>query len=227
MCGRYTLTANPRDLEQRFGVTMPEAARGGRYNIAPTEDVLAVVGSRKGAAPEARIVRWGLWGKPVINARAETVLEKGGFRRLAELSSSRCLILADGFYEWLKPEDRRQPRQPFRFTVDDGAPFAMAGLCSRGTGTILTTAPNSLVARLHDRMPVVLPDAEAEAAWLADGVSAEEAVAACVPLDAGRMQSAPVSRRVNAVDPDDDGPHLLVAEAPEPDGDESAPRLFA
>jgi putative SOS response-associated peptidase YedK len=227
VCGRYTLTANPRDLEQRFGVTMPAAARGGRYNIAPTEEVVAVVGGRDGAAPAARIVRWGLWGKPVINARAETVLDKGGFRRLAELCACRCLILADGFYEWLKPEDRRQPRQPFRFTVDGGAPFAMAGLCSRDTAAILTTAPNALVARLHDRMPVILADSDAEAAWLSDGLSAEEALAGCATLDAARMASAPVSRRVNGVDPDDDGPHLLVADDPEHEAADPALRLFA
>jgi putative SOS response-associated peptidase YedK len=224
VCGRYTLTADPRDLEQRFGVTMPQSARTGRYNVAPTEDIVTVARERDSGAPAARVATWGLWGKPVINVRSESVLSRPSFRRLAELAGCRCLVLADGFYEWLKPEDRRQPRQPFRFTVDDGAPFAMAGLCSRGTAAILTCAPNPLVARLHDRMPVVLPGAEAEAGWLHDGVSAEEAMSYCVPLAAARMESAPVSRRVNAVDPDDDGPHLLVPDPPEDDAE--ALRLF-
>jgi putative SOS response-associated peptidase YedK len=226
MCGRYTLTLSPQDLEMRFGVTMPQAARAGRYNIAPTEDVATVGRDRETGEPTARMARWGLWGKNVINVRAETVVERASFARLAGLAGCRCLVLADGFYEWLKSEDRRQPRQPFRFTVDDGAPFAMAGLCSRGTVAILTTAPNPLVARLHDRMPVILPGTEAEAAWLHPDLSAEEAMAQCATLDAARMASAPVSRKVNAVDPDTEGPHLLVPDAPEP-GDEPALKLFA
>ena len=226
MCGRYTLTANPRDLEMRFGVTMPQAARTGRYNVAPTEDVVAVARDRENGEPAAKVMRWGLWGKPVINVRTETVLERNGFRRLAELAACRCLVLADGFYEWLTPEDRQQPRQPFRFTVHGGAPFAMAGLCSWGTLAILTCAPNPLVARLHDRMPVILEGPEAEAAWLHAGLSAADALEGCVTLDEGRMASAPVSRRVNAVDPDDDGPHLLVPDPPEP-GPEPELKLFA
>jgi putative SOS response-associated peptidase YedK len=226
MCGRYTLTLTPQDLEMRFGVTMPQAARAGRYNIAPTEDVATVGRDRETGEPAARMARWGLWGKNVINVRSETVVERASFARLAGLVGCRCLVLADGFYEWLKPEDRRQPRQPFRFTVDDEAPFAMAGLCSRGTVAILTTAPNPLVARLHDRMPVILADREAEAAWLHPDLSAEEAMAQCATLDAARMRSTPVSRKVNAVDPDTEGPHLLVPDAPEP-GDEPALKLFA
>jgi putative SOS response-associated peptidase YedK len=227
MCGRYTLTLSPQDLEMRFGVTMPDAARSGRYNIAPTEDIVTVARGRDDGAPAAAVARWGLWGKPVINVRSETVLDKPGFRRLAGLASCRCLIPADGFYEWLKSEDKRQPRQPFRFTVDGGAPFAFAGLCSRGTATILTCAPNPLVARLHDRMPVILDGPDAEAAWMSPELSAEEAVAACGPFDAARMAAAPVSRRVNTADPDVDGPHLLVPDPEAPAEPEAAPRLFA
>ncbi len=231
MCGRYTQTRQPWELEQRFGVSMPDAARGGRFNIAPTEDILAVRRPHApGAAPAARVMTWGLWGKPVINVRAETVLAKPAFRKLAGLPSSRCLILADGFYEWLKAEDSKQPKQPFRFTVDGGAPFAFAGLCSRGTAAILTCAPNPLVARVHNRMPFILAGPEEEQAWLAPGVTAEEAVAACVPLDAARMATAPASRRVNKAGPEIEGPELLVPEAgppePGPQPDDAAPRLF-
>jgi putative SOS response-associated peptidase YedK len=224
MCGRYTLTLSPQDLEMRFGVTMPQAARTGRYNIAPTEEVATVAPDKETGAPAARVQTWGLWGKPVINVRTETVLEKPGFKRLADLPTSRCLILADGFYEWLKAEDRKQPRQPFRFTVDGGEPFAFAGLCSRGTATILTCEPNPLVARLHDRMPVILDGREAERAWLEPEAKAEDVLELCVPFDADRMASAPVSRQVNKADPDNDGPHLL-----EPDAEEEDPslRLFA
>ncbi|HEY2638250.1 MAG TPA: SOS response-associated peptidase [Solirubrobacteraceae bacterium] len=227
MCGRYTLTLSPADLEMRFGTTMPQAARGGRYNVAPTEDILTVARSRETGQREGRVDAWGLWGKPVINVRSESVLEKAGFRRLAELPSCRCLIAADGFYEWLKSEDKRRPREPFRFTVDEGAPFAFAGLCSRGTAAILTCAPNPLVARLHDRMPVILAGPEAEEAWLHPEVSVEEALSYCVPLDAARMASAPVSRRVNKAGPDVEGPDLLVPDAAEEPVPDAQTQLFA
>jgi len=220
MCGRYTQTRDPRELEDRFGVYMPGAARTGRFNIAPTEDIVTVLRPKDSTEPEARVMRWGLWGKPVINVRSESVLEKPGFRKLAGLPGCRCLILADGFYEWMKAEDEKQPKQPFRFTVDGGAPFAFAGLCSRDTATILTCAPNDLVARIHDRMPVILGGPDEETAWLHPGVTAEEAVAACVPLDARRMASAPVSRRVNKAGPEIEGPELLVPDADEPAPDE-------
>jgi putative SOS response-associated peptidase YedK len=220
MCGRYTQTRDPRELEDRFGVSMPDAARTGRFNIAPTEDIVTVLRPRDAERPEARVMRWGLWGKPVINVRSESVLEKPSFRKLAGVPGCRCLILADGFYEWLKAEDPKQPKQPFRFTVDDGAPFAFAGLCSRDTATILTCAPNELVARIHDRMPVILAGREEEAAWLQPGVSAEEAVAACVPLDAHRMASAAANRRVNKAGPEVEGPELLVPSVDEPAPDE-------
>jgi putative SOS response-associated peptidase YedK len=224
MCGRYTLTLQANDLEQKFGVSFPDAARGGRYNVAPTEDIIAVARGRDDDRPVGKVMTWGLWGKPVINARSESILEKPSFHKLADLPTSRCLILADGFYEWLKAEDRKQPRQPFRFTVDGGEPFAFAGLCSRGTATILTTAPNPLVARLHDRMPVILGDPETRAAWLDPEAKAEQVLELCVPFDADRMASAPVSRQVNKADPDNDGPHLLEPDADEP---EREPRLFA
>jgi putative SOS response-associated peptidase YedK len=224
MCGRYTLTLQANDLEQKFGVSFPDAARGGRYNVAPTEDIIAVARGRDDDRPTGKVMTWGLWGKPVINARSESILERPSFRKLADLPTSRCLILADGFYEWLKAEDRKQPRQPFRFTVDGGEPFAFAGLCSRGTATILTTAPNPLVARLHDRMPVILGDPETQQAWLDPDAKAEQVLELCVPFDADRMESAPVSRQVNKADPDNDGPHLLEPDADEP---EREPRLFA
>lgn len=227
MCGRYTQTRQPWELEQRFGVSMPDAARGGRFNIAPTEDILAVRGPRREEPAEARVMTWGLWGKPVINVRAETVLQKPGFTRLAGLPGSRCLILADGFYEWMKAEDRRQPKQPFRFTVDGGEPFAFAGLCSRDTAAILTCAPNPRVARIHDRMPVILAGTGEEEAWLRPDFSAEEAVAACVPLDAARMSAAPASRRVNKAGPEVEGPALLVPENDAASGAAAPPRLFA
>jgi len=222
MCGRFTLTAGQRSaLEDRFGASLPEGGLE-RFNVAPTESVLAVCGGGEG-----RLLRWGLiphWAKDLragarmINARTETAARKPPFSTLAGRADGRCLILADGFFEWLRPEDRSQPRQPFFFTVDGGEPFAFAGLWTRAhvngervqSATILTTTPNPAVARLHDRMPVILPSPEAEAAWLSDGLGAEEALGLCGPLEAARMTVAPANPAVNKPDPDGEGPHLLA-----------------
>ncbi len=223
MCGRYTLTAGQRSaLEQRFGASLPDGGLE-RFNVAPTESVLAVTEGRKG-----RLLRWGLvpfWAKDLkagarmINCRSETAGSKPPFAELIDGSRGRCLVLADGFYEWLRPEDKRQPRVPFHFTVDGGTPFAFAGLWTVAridgekvaTATILTTTPNSVVARLHDRMPVILPDPDAEAAWLSDDLKAAEALELCRPIAAERMRAAPANPLVNKPDPDGEGPHLLVA----------------
>ncbi|MDP9385898.1 MAG: SOS response-associated peptidase [Actinomycetota bacterium] len=222
MCGRFTLTAGQRSaLEDRFGASLPEGGLE-RFNVAPTETVLAVCGGGEG-----RLLRWGLiphWAKDLgagarmINARSETAGAKQPFCTLVGRADGRCLVLADGFYEWLRPEDRKQPRQPFFFTVDGGEPFAFAGLWTRvridgepiESTSILTTAPNTVVARLHDRMPVILPDRDAEAAWLSGELTAEEALALCRPLDGGRMRGAPANPAVNRPDPDGEGPHLLA-----------------
>ena len=226
MCGRFTLTAGQRaTLEARFGAALPDGGLE-RFNVAPTESVLAVC-----AGGDGRLLRWGLlpnWarslkdGARMINARVETVATKQPFSTLVETSGGRCLILADGFFEWLRPEDKRQPRQPFFFTVDGGEPFAFAGLWTRAridgervqSATILTTTPNRVVARLHDRMPVILPDPDAEAAWLAEGVSGQEALALCRPLPGERMTVNAANPAVNKPDPDSEGPHLLAAPAP-------------
>ena len=222
MCGRFTLTAGQRSaLEDRFGASLPEGGLE-RFNVAPTESLLAVCGDGEG-----RLLRWGLiphWAKDLrsgakmINARSETAGLKRPFSTLVGSAEGRCLILADGFYEWLRSEDSKQPRQPFFFTVDGGEPFAFAGLWTRAriegerveSGTILTTTPNPVVARLHDRMPVILPDRETEAAWLSDDLSADEALGLCRPLDAARMTVSPANPAVNKPDPDAEGPHLLA-----------------
>ena len=241
MCGRYTLTADPEAIIARYGMQPPSLEGTRRYNVAPTEPILAVVREKAEEEPALKLLRWGLvpgWaedlkiGAKMINARVETVREKPSFRRYVEKATGRCLILADGFYEWQKPEDKRRPRQPFRFTVDGGGLFAFAGLWARSkideewihSATIITTEANPLVARIHDRMPVILPDREAEEAWLAPGVSAEEALELCVPLDPGRMSAEPVSLRVNKIDPDTEGPELLIPDPPEEI--EQTPTLF-
>jgi putative SOS response-associated peptidase YedK len=228
MCGRYTLTTNDhQQLAQRFGAAMPEDGGLERFNVAPTEQAVAVVVGKTGGR-EAHLLRWGLvpsyakslkQGPPMFNARAETVGTKAPFAKLVGSPRHRCLIVADGFYEWLRPEDRKAQRVPFRFTVDGGAPFAFAGLwCwSKPEGewvasaTILTCAPNPLVARLHDRMPVILPGPDAETAWLSADLAVEDACGLCLPLDADRMQAAPANPRVNRSGLEVEGPELLVA----------------
>ena len=205
---------------------MPDAGLE-RYNVAPTEAIAAVVVGKSGER-EAHALRWGLvpgyakslkGGPPMFNARSETVAEKRPFKDLLARPRGRCLILADGFYEWLRPEDRKGQRVPFRFTVDGGEPFAFAGLWgwSRPEGewlasaTLLTCEPNAVVARLHDRMPVILEGPEAEAAWLSPELAPEDALALCRPLDAGRMTAEPANPRVNKSGLDDEGPDLLRA----------------
>jgi putative SOS response-associated peptidase YedK len=227
MCGRYTLVnADHQQLAQRFGAMMPSSGGLERFNVAPTEDAVGVVVSKTGER-EAHLLRWSLVpsyakdlkGPPMFNARSETMATKAPFKQLVGKQRNRCLILADGFYEWLRPEDKKAPRVPFRFTVDGGAPFAFAGLWCwskiddewLASCTILTTRPNEQVARLHDRMPVILPDADAEGAWLSADLSAEDATGLCVPLDAGRMDVAPANPRMNKSGLDDEGPDLLTA----------------
>jgi putative SOS response-associated peptidase YedK len=237
VCGRYTLTSTDRQrLGERFGAIMPDddAERFGvgdesfgRFNVAPTESIAVVVVGKSGER-EAHLVRWGLVpgyakslkaGPPMFNARAETLAAKRPFKDLLAKPRSRCLILADGFYEWLRPEDKRGARVPFRFTVDGGEPFAFAGLWGwskpedewLASATIVTTTPNPLVARLHDRMPAILPGPDAEAAWLSPDLAPEDAVQLCAPLDPARMDAAPANPKLNKSGLEHEGPELLVA----------------
>jgi putative SOS response-associated peptidase YedK len=181
-------------------------------------------------------MRWGLvprWAKDLkvgyrmINAKAENLDSSRAYAPLVGKFRHRCLIVADGFYEWMKAEDPKQPRQPWRFTVDGGEPFAFAGLCTRKewdeeeergcedgwlySCTIVTTTPNAVVAPVHDRMPAILPGPDAEAAWLRPDLSAEDAIAMCAPLPASRMQSAPANPKLNKVGKGIEGPELLAA----------------
>jgi len=216
MCGRFTLTANDRKrLGERFGAPLPEDAVLERFNVAPTEPVLVV---RK-EPRVAQVVRWGLippWtdtppkGAPLINARVETVFERRPFADLAGEPRSRCLVIADGFYEWMRPESPKARRVPVRFARADGEPFAFAGLYCRRSCTILTCTPNAMVTRLHDRMPVILAGPGDEAAWLTGAIGAGDLPGLCRPLDAGLMAGVPASPRLNRAG--EEGPDLLVAE---------------
>ncbi|HEX3509615.1 MAG TPA: SOS response-associated peptidase [Solirubrobacteraceae bacterium] len=225
MCGRYTLTRGPEELDERFRVPITSAEGTHRYNVAPTEEVLAIV-SPKGE-PHARLLRWGLvpsWaqelkGPLMINARIETVASKPAYRRLLPRGARRALQLADGYYEWLKPERRGELRQPFHFTVDGGVPFAFASLWTPAkvdgewlaSVALITcdSAPNPVAAAIHDRMPVILADREAQQAWLDPRLGAEEALALCGPLPASRLSAAPASPAVNGVIGVEEGPELL------------------
>jgi putative SOS response-associated peptidase YedK len=195
VCGRYTLsTVHGPEIAQRFGlIEPPEEVTLGRCNVCPTETVAAVLAPGQGAA-----VPWGL--RPFrdskfapINVRAETATSR--FKR--RMVDGRVLVLADGWYEWLKEERKAGARIPFRYTVDGGEPFAFAGLYD-GTGVaILTTTANEIAAPVHDRMPVILPDPDAEAAWLSREVDMGAAAELLRPLPSERVSVAPANPAVN------------------------------
>jgi putative SOS response-associated peptidase YedK len=229
MCGRFTATfVEPRAIAARFGVSESAipAATLGRFNVCPTEQVLAVC-----AGSAARDLRWGLvppWtralgkGPEPINARAETLLAKRLFAPLVVCADGRCLVVADGWYEWLRPERPKGERVPFRYTVDGGAPFAFAGLwdeCRVGgeriaSVTVLTTAANAVCAPVHDRMPCVLDSPEAEAAWLSPEVDADAALELLAPVAGERTAAAPANPAVNRAGVE--GAELLTVPAPAP-----------
>jgi putative SOS response-associated peptidase YedK len=236
MCGRYTNTAGPEELNDRFKVPISSSAGTRRFNIAPTEEVLAIVaGDGEGSSDgrRARMLRWGLvpsWahdlkgGAKMINARMETVAEKPAYRSLIPKASRRALQLADGYFEWLKPEKRSAPRQPIYFQVDGGVPFAFASLWTPAkidgewiaSVALLTcdAAPNRVASAVHDRMPVILADPDSQAAWLDPRLGAEDALGLCGALPAERLSARPANPAVNkAGDLDAEGPELLRAPA--------------
>jgi putative SOS response-associated peptidase YedK len=224
MCGRYSNTAKRSDefhvrMAELLGAPPADGDTGfERFNIAPTQEAAAVVHDMRGARFEE--LRWGLapaWAEnskqrfTMINARAETLLEKPAYRNLVERSSGRCLVLADGWYEWQKPEDPKQPRRPVRFSLRSGEPFCLAGLWTAGTFTIVTCEANELARPIHDRMPVALADPAAWQAWLDPRLDGPAATELLGPLAVDAMRVRPANPLVNSVD--NDGPECL-AEAP-------------
>jgi putative SOS response-associated peptidase YedK len=200
VCGRYSLTGpDPSVLRERFGLADDVPVRA-RYNVAPGDDVLTVTTDREGA-PRGELLRWGLvpyWAKDpkslglkLINARAETMLTSGAFRH-----ARRCLVLADGFYEWEKRPG--QPKQPWWVTRADHEPFAFAGLWSSWrpgheveplrTVAIVTTHASETLARVHDRMPVMLEPAD-EVAWLEHEAPPDRLLELCAPLRETAMRA--------------------------------------
>jgi putative SOS response-associated peptidase YedK len=230
MCGRYTNTAGPEELNERFRVPIEGTAGTRRYNVAPTEEVLAIVAPK--GAPQAELMRWGLvpsWASDLkssakmINARIETVTEKPAYRRLIGRGERRALQIADGYYEWLKPERKGEPRQPFHFQVDGGVPFAFASIWTPAkidgewihSISLLTcdSAPNRTAAAVHGRMPVILADADAQRAWLDSDLDATEALELCGPLPTERLSAHAANPAVNKVVEGVEGPELLYAPA--------------
>ena len=215
MCGRYRLSRRKQLIQEYFD-TADEVDWEPRYNIAPSQSVCII--RQDPAKPERRfsLARWGLipyWAKDasigykLINARSETVASKPAFREAFE--SRRCLIPADGFYEWKRVGTAKQP---FHFGLQDDSLFAFAGLGDRWkdasgqvveTCSILTTTPNALLADAHDRMPVILSPEHYDL-WLDPGFGRADALKEMLnPFDATLMRRYPVSTRVNFVKNDD------------------------
>lgn len=220
MCGRFTLTVDASELLEQFPwINIPQGSLKPRYNIAPTQPV-AVLPNDGNQRLDYFI--WGLipsWaddpkiGNRLINARSETLAEKPSFR--TAYRRRRCLIFADGFYEWkqLKGEDQKTPFFIFR---DGKRPFAFAGLweiwhdpdgSEVRSCTIITTEPNEVVERLHNRMPVILTE-DAYQAWVnPEEVDPSELQGYLKPYPGDDLQAYPVSRAVN--NPSSDQPELI------------------
>jgi putative SOS response-associated peptidase YedK len=225
MCGRYSLAApNPAQLRARFPIGESIAIEP-HYNVAPGQDIVSVTTDREGM-PRGETLRWGLvpsWsadtksGFKMINARAESLAERPAYQ--APLERFRCLIPADGFYEW-QPIAGERRKQPFHVTRKDGEPFAFAGLWSvwhRGepdelrSCTIITTAANAAMAPVHSRMPAILqPDDEA--VWLGREASVDELLELLHGLRDEQLALRPVGPAVGDVR--NDGPACLLDPPP-------------
>jgi putative SOS response-associated peptidase YedK len=210
MCGRLTLTARLEEIIEQFSIinsiSFPYEAK---YNVAPSQNLLAIVGTSAGN--RLGQLRWGLipsWandskiGYKMINARAETLSEKRSFKPL--LARRRCAIIADGFYEW---KNTSKGKTPFRITLKDESPFIMAGLWDSwqnedgkkvNSCTIITTKSNELLDPIHDRMPVIL-SSEAEKIWLDPSLNNNEIQHKVLkPYSSNEMKMYEVSQLVNS-----------------------------
>lgn len=249
MCGRYASSRRPEDLVEEFEIdrAVVEETLAPDYNVAPTKQVYAVVqrpqrgpdtGNAEAAAErQLRVLSWGLvpfWAKDpsigtrLINARVETVAEKPAFRKA--FAARRCLLPADGYYEWYPTEQRtsagKPVKQPFFIRPADGGVLAMAGLYEiwkdptrddddprrfRWTCTVLTTSAEDDLGHIHDRMPLLV-EPDRYAAWLdpsvgSGGSAPEDLLGLLVPAAPGRLEAHPVTTEVNNVR--NNGPELL------------------
>lgn len=218
MCGRYTMFLKPEQIKSRFKAHLSEenAAKltKPRYNVAPSQDVPVITSARP---RECSFMRWGLipsWskdesvGNKLINARSETLIEKPSFRNAFE--ARRCLILANGFYEWHKLSSK--VKQPMYIRLRSQEPFALAGLWESWrhpetqevvrSCTIITTEANDLITPFHHRMAVMLTPEE-EDVWLDESVAARDTMRLFRPYPSAEMEAYPVSSRINTFQPDD------------------------
>jgi putative SOS response-associated peptidase YedK len=220
MCGRYRLARAPNEVAEVFETVNPIPNRPPSWNIAPTRDALVV---RRHPEPGARhldALRWGLvpsWanepsvGARMINARAEGVAERPAFR--AAFARRRCLIPADGFYEW-RQDSAKGAKQPYTVALRDGSPMALAGLWAGWRGpdgevvrsfAIITTDANEKLRALHERMPVILP-CDTWSAWLGEEpADPQDLLALLIPYPSADLAAWPVPRRVGRVAEDDAG----------------------
>jgi putative SOS response-associated peptidase YedK len=234
MCGRYRLTAKERYVAEHFGVD-DDIEWEPRYNIAPTQPIIVIRQERDQPRRTFSLMRWGLipyWSKDIsigsktINAMAETVAEKPAFREA--IRKRRCLVPADGFFEWKKLGSKR--KQPYNIGMLDDSLFAFAGIWDRwrsGSGeviescSILTTDANSLTRDIHDRMPAIL-EPEGYDLWLDPGITEPEQFQHLLrPFDPRRMKKYPLGSKVSNVNID--GPEC-IQEVPADDA--GTPMLF-
>lgn len=218
MCGRYRLSRRKQIIEEQFDTSDWQDDWNPRYNIAPTQSVPVIRQHPKEPVRQISLMKWGLiphWAKDssiassTINAKSETAAAKPAFRDPLKLR--RCLIPADGFYEWKRTGTSKQP---YCFEVTEGELFAFAGLWDgwkhaegqwMKTCTILTTTPNAVTSAIHDRMPVIL-DPDSYDLWLDPGMQDVTAISEVLkPYNANLMRSYPVSTRINHVANDDEG----------------------
>ena len=219
MCGRYSLATDIEGLADRFDFRATGLTYQVRFNIAPTQQVLTVIND--GSENRAQLMKWGLipfWAKDqsignrMINARAETITQKPVFRQAFQ--KRRCILIADGFYEWRK---EGKTKVPMRIILKSGEPFGFAGLWETWKSpdgepvrscTIITTTPNQVMEPIHNRMPVILPDG-AEGLWLNPNLRDQSSLQdLLVPYTAGAMEAHEVSALVNS--PKNDTPEVLA-----------------
>lgn len=225
MCGRYTLAVQLDLITDRFLLKRVDVKETFRFNIAPTQ--LAPVIHQTDSGRTLTMMRWGLvpfWakdesiGNKLINARAETLAEKPSFKR--SLERKRCIVPADGFYEWKKSKDGKT-KTPMRIVVGQGDLFGFAGLWDRWKSpvgesvesfTIITTEPNKYVSPIHNRMPVILSK-DIEDQWLDPEITKPELLTPLLVPFKGEMKAYEVSKSVNS--PSNDSPSLIEPIAPE------------
>jgi len=217
MCGRYTQTTSLKELKERFGFSQPSFELRPRYNIAPTQEAPVIINQD---GRQLRMFKWGLipyWskdsamGNKMINARAETVAEKASFKR--PFQRSRCLVLADGFYEW-----RKEPggKTPIRIVLKSREPFALAGLWDTWQApdkklvdsfTIITTQANDVMRPIHERMPVILKKDD-EGLWLDPKADGKKLTQLLIPCTDEILETYEVSKSVNS--PANDAPACVA-----------------